>query len=231
MPDGASPADRICAVPAYTPTDRPKQEGYLKLVVYVPTQSVVAFRSVGGEWLVERVMRCSSGRNRSLTPYGTYAVYNKYELKRLGGKGDYHYGQYATRFYNGYLFHSAPISFDAGEDMANARRMMEMEEYEKLGTPASAGCIRLTVADAKWIHDNSVFYDTRVVISKEAGPEAPEVPAVIWEAPYTDENGLGWDPTDPDAENPYLLLEDYRPGEAEPSPAERERARLSAGGQ
>lgn len=230
VPDGASPTDRICAVPDYTPKDIPKQEGYLKLVVYVPTQSVVAFRAVGGEWLIERVMRCSSSIRDGLTPYGTYGIIEKYELKRLGGKGNYHYGQYASRFCGSILFHSAPISFDAGADISAARRMMEMDEYEKLGTPASAGCVRLTVADAKWIYDNGVIYDTRVVVSKERGPEPPAIPAVIREAPYTDENGLGWDPTDPDTENPYLLLEEYRLDGTEPSPAEREKARLTTAG-
>ena len=224
---GALPLARICAVPAYTPGDRPKQEGYLKLVVYIPTQSVVAYRAIDNEWIIERVMTCSSGRSRNITPRGTFGIQVKYPLKRLGTPGDYCYGQYACRFTGPFLFHSVPISYDADNDVTLARRMMFMEKYEQLGTPASDGCIRLTVADAKWIFDNSVIYDTRVVLTDDAGPIPPTPPPVIWEAPYTDENGLGWDPTDPDPDNPYLQLEAYANPSCTPSPAEVERARLA----
>ena len=32
-------------------------------------------------------------------------------------------------------------------------------------------------------------------------------PAVIWEEPYTDADGFGWDPTDPHPDNPYRALD------------------------
>ena len=229
---GALPLARICAVPAYTPGDRPKQEGYLKLVVYIPTQSVVAYRAIDNEWIIERVMACSSGRSRNITPRGTFGIQVKYPLKRLGTPGDYCYGQYACRFTGPFLFHSVPISYDADNDVTLARRMMFMEKYEQLGTPASDGCIRLTVADAKWIFDNSVIYDTRVVLTDDAGPIPPTPPPVIWEAPYTDENGLGWDPTDPDPDNPYLRHARRRPprSSARGSPGDRPAARAGARG-
>ena len=86
--------------------------------------------------------------------------------------------------------------------------MCNMHKYEKLGSVASDGCVRLTVADAKWIYDLYNKGETKIAVRvvKDKGPTPEKPPAVIWEAPYTDKNGLGWDPTDPDPDNPYLAL-------------------------
>lgn len=51
---------------------------------------------------------------------------------------------YWIRFYKKYLFHSVP--FDENKEMI-------MEEYEKLGRPASHGCIRLKLDEAKWLYE------------------------------------------------------------------------------
>ena len=63
-------------------------------------------------------------------------------------------------------------------------------EYNKLGSPASHGCVRLTVRDAKWIYDNCGL-GTKVTISDTADtpfdkPSTPKIPA-----------SQNWDPTDP----------------------------------
>ena len=203
---GERPADAVCAVPTYTPTDKPKQDGILKLVVYIPTQSVVAFRSKDGEWVQERVMICSSGRPGVITPRGEYRIYETYEFKRLGTEGNYCCGLYACRFNGAYLFHSIPISYDAINDPERGHRMVYLHKYEQLGEGASDGCVRLTVADAKWIYDNAELNQTMVLITDNEGPIPPAAPAVLWEQPYTDENGFGWDPTDPHPDNPYLRL-------------------------
>ncbi len=203
---GEAPADVVCLVPVYAPTDTPKKDGVLKLAVYIPTQSVVAFRSENGEWLEERVMICSTGRKKNMTPRGSFRIYETYEFKRLGSKGNYCCGLYACRFKGAYLFHSVPISYDALNDVELGHRMMFMHKYEDLGRGASDGCVRLTVADAKWVYDNSQGHDTLVWITDREGPTPPAAPAVRWEAPYTDENGFGWDPTDPHPDNPYRLI-------------------------
>jgi len=41
------------------------------------------------------------------------------------------------------------------------------------------------------------------VMTAENGPEAPIPPVLIAGEPYEVEPGYGWDPTDPDPENPY----------------------------
>ena len=47
---------------------------------------------------------------------------------------------------------------------------LETEEFNKLGTPASLGCVRLQIEDCKWIYDECpsgspvVIYDGDVVV-------------------------------------------------------------------
>ena len=49
------------------------------------------------------------------------------------------------QFYGPYLFHSVPTGQNFGDYLE--------DEAMKLGQPASHGCVRLTVADAKWFYD------------------------------------------------------------------------------
>ena len=72
---------------------------------------------------------------------------------------------------------------------------MSYNYYNKLGTAASAGCVRLTVEDSKWIYDNCEL-GTPVEVVDEVGPYGPEPEPLNW-------NYSGWDPTDPDPNNPY----------------------------
>ncbi len=205
---GSAPVDGPCFVPLYTPAEGPKKEGEKLLVLYLPTQSVVAFHGENGEWIEDRIMICSSGRGSNATPVGRYTIYERYEYKLLGSEEEdtLCFGFWACRFYKGHLFHSVPISYDAGYDKAKGHRMTNMRSYQKLGTAASHGCVRLTVADAKYIYDLSQFETVNVWVVKDRGPTPPKPPKVIQTEPYTNRQGYGWDPTDPDPNNPYLAL-------------------------
>lgn len=89
-----------------------------------------------------KAMVCSCG---TYTPKsGTYKTTNKYRWGKLIHNC---YGQYSTRIVGSILFHSVPYD-------KNTNDSLQYEEYDKLGTSASAGCVRLTVADTKWIYDN-----------------------------------------------------------------------------
>ena len=189
-----TPEPTATPIPDWFPTDTPKEDGLYKIVVYFGTQSVVVYRAENGAWVQHRVMACSSGKT---TPEGTFAVYTKYRYHSLFGAR----GQYCSRITGHFLFHSVPIDENARK-VDTGKMRMKLEEYEKLGTPASDGCIRLTCIDAKWIHDNC-DRSTVVVMTAENGPEAPTPPALIAGEPYEVEPGYGWDPTDPDPENPY----------------------------
>lgn len=181
-------------IPDYFPSDIPEKDGVYKLVVYFGTQSVVAYRAEGGRWIQERVMICSTGKK---TPTGTYAVHTKYRYHSLYGAK----GQYCSRIINHILFHSVPIE-ETARKVEDGLRQMKLEEYKKLGTPASDGCVRLTCSDAKWIYDNC-DKTTVVLMTKENGPVPTRPPELLEEEPYTSAPGLGWDPTDPDERNPY----------------------------
>ena len=62
--------------------------------------------------------------------------------------------------------------------------------YNMLGQPASHGCVRLCVRDAKWIYDNCSL-GMSVTIGDNAASPFPQ-PATI-KIPA----GQTWDPTDP----------------------------------
>lgn len=128
-----------------------------------------------------RTMVCSTGTE---TPWS-----GKYKLS--GAKHRWHtlfhdcYGQWTTSIVGDILFHSVPYS-RYGDPSS-----LIWSYYDKLGTRASAGCIRLTTRDAKWIYDNIVrgtiveFYSGPLVGAK---PTAQKI--------SNDTIRRGWDPTD-----------------------------------
>ena len=86
------------------------------------------------------------------------------------------------------------------------------------GTSCSHGCIRLQVADAKWIYDNK--YDIAGVTiydSDDPGPLGKP------SAPLSAARYPGWDPTDPDSDNPWNKPADVTP-EPKPEPDPRTEA-------
>lgn len=85
---------------------------------------------------------CSGGTDQSPTPLGEFKTSEKIEYDWIPrfNVGAY----YWIRFYKKYLFHSVP--FDENKEMI-------IEEYEKLGSPASHGCIRLKLDEAKWLYE------------------------------------------------------------------------------
>ena len=134
-------------------------------------------------------MVCSGGAD---TPLGFFATPVNYDWRLLAGPS---YGQYATRIWDSYLFHTVPYYSQHKDDI-------EYDQFNQLGTQASLGCIRLLVCDVKWIYDNCPI-GTRVVIYDNADDPGPMgKPGTIYTDP-TDESKRGWDPTDPDSVNPW----------------------------
>ena len=132
-----------------------------------------------------KAMVCSVGREGHPTPLGTFKTSDYYVWRQLV---DGSYGRYAVRFNKGILFHSVPYtktSWDA----------LKWEQYNLLGQPASLGCVRLSVNDAKWIYDY-VPKGSTVIVYDDAlnpGPLGKPVPATI----SPDSLYKTWDPTDP----------------------------------
>ncbi len=162
------------------------------IIVYKKNCSVLVLKKddYGKFNQIEKIFRCSVGiSNGHGTISGRFSVKSKHEWRMMN---DGTYAQYITQFKGHYLFHSLPY-------LSMEKDSMMMEEYEKLGTEASHGCVRLTVEDAKWIYDNAKEGTQVSVLNDIDGPETTPVPELI----YDDEH-KGWDPTDPDPDNPYL---------------------------
>lgn len=143
---------------------------------------------IGNYTIPYKSMVCSCG---IATPKkGTYNLNYKYRwLALMGGV----YGQYCTRITGNILFHSVPYLRNGDESS------LEYWEYDKLGTSASAGCIRLTVEDAKWIYENCSS-NTRVTFfsSNDTGPLGKPSSAKI-----SNSSERNWDPTDSNPNNPW----------------------------
>lgn len=123
---------------------------------------------------------CSAGK---ATPITTAYTPAKYRWHRLNGNC---YGQWCTRIKQGFLFHSVMYG-------KTKNTTLSVSNYNKLGTTASHGCIRLRAGDAKWIYDNCKL-KTKVVIYNSSDPGPLGKPSVAklpsWHK---------WDPTDPTA--------------------------------
>ena len=143
-------------------------------------------------------MVCSGGSD---TPIGYFATPIKYEWRLLSGPC---YGQYATRIWDAYLFHSVPYYTQHKDDV-------EYDQFNQLGTPASLGCIRLAVVDVKWIYDNCALGTPVLIYDDPERPGPMGKPGTIYTDP-ADESRRGWDPTDPDPVNPWP--ENFRTGTA-----------------
>ena len=138
---------------------------------------------------IVKVFTVSVGRNGK-TPTGTFKT-TKGQV--WGALINNVWGQYSTRITGSYLFHSVPYySKNKGD--------LEWEEYNKLGTSASAGCVRMTVRDVKWIYDN-IESGTTVKIYDGKLPNGVSKPSTI--KIDKDSPNRGWDPTDPDPNNPW----------------------------
>ena len=141
-----------------------------------------------------KAMVCSIGRTGHETPEGTgYKTSDYYDWRLMV---DNTYGRYAVRFNGSIMFHSVPY-------YESKKNSLEWKDYNKLGRPASLGCIRLAVADAKWIFDNCKRGTEVDVYSGPASTDplgTPEPIRLDLSSEYRD-----WDPTDLTPENPWLV--------------------------
>ena len=137
-----------------------------------------------------QVFACSTGVHGN-TYVGTYKTSNYYDWHLMNGGV---YSRYAVRFNNHELMHSVPYYRHSPDSL-------EYRQFNRLGTPASAGCCRMALADAKWIYDNTVP-GTIVNVRKDPNLVYPLTRPII----KVDESNTltrGWDPTDTDPRSPY----------------------------
>ncbi|MCC8168059.1 MAG: L,D-transpeptidase family protein [Clostridiales bacterium] len=151
------------------------------------TVTVYAKDGDNGYTIPVKAFICSCGND---TPLGTYYTPEKYRWHTLQHDVE---GQWCTRITTGILFHSVWY-------YSRDNTTLSVTQYNKLGTTASAGCVRLTAEDAKWIYDNCAL-GTKVTIYNSSNPGPLGKPtAQKLESWHT------WDPTDPTAQD---LCEKY----------------------
>lgn len=132
-----------------------------------------------------RAFVCSVG---NATPTGTFPLQYKMRWGLLMGPS---YGQYCSVITGDILFHS--VWYYSAE-----KNTQSYVEYNKLGTTASHGCVRLTTIDAKWIYDNCASGTPVKIFNGTSKHDKLGKPASISLA-----GSRGWDPTDPDPNNPF----------------------------
>lgn len=133
------------AAPRPSPTPAPAK---YTLMVDRLNQIVRAYTyDENGQYTVlVREMICSTGTSKYPTPLGTTIMPQKRARWGYFPTWDSH-AQYLTRIDSANAFHSV-LYYDADETL------LAEKSYEDLGSPASHGCVRLYVGDAKWIYDN-----------------------------------------------------------------------------
>ena len=153
------------------------------LEVDLTNQYVTAYSNADGS--VARQMICSTGKRRGATPMGTFRLQSssvypwfKFETcyirygKRITGKIWFHSILYSTRSTSSLITHS----------------------LKNLGSPASAGCIRLTPIDAQWISYNCKA-GTTVIIKKGTRTDASRATAAMLRSALVEAGHKGIQPT------------------------------------
>lgn len=178
--------EEVVAQPA-TPAQKPY---YIRVNREANCVTVYTYDEAGNYTVPVKAMTCSVGLNGN-TPLGVSKISDKYVWRLLFGDV---YGHYAVRFNGHIMFHSVPY-------MTPSNDTLKEGQFNMLGQPASLGCVRLCVADVKWIYDNCAKSTiVEVYDSPDPGPLGkPSVPQISANSPFR-----GWDPTDPNPNNPWL---------------------------
>ena len=162
---------------------------YIKVNYGAQVVTIYSKDSEGKYTVPVKTMICSTGE---YTPKsGVYPIPGRWSWGLMQGNV---YGQYVTKITGNILFHSVPYT-------QQNPATLEYWEYDKLGTAASLGCVRLKVEDAKWIYNNCEngtnveFYS-----SPDPGPLGKPTAKKISDYPDYLRN---WDPTDPNSSNPW----------------------------
>lgn len=170
-------------------SSKTKNKYYIKVNYGAQVVTVYTYDSKGNYTVPVKAMVCSTGTDTPKS--GVYKIPAKILWCKMYGDV---YAHYCSQIVGNILFHSVPF-------LEKNNHTLEYWEYDKLGTKASMGCIRLTTRDAKWLFDNvSVGTSVEFYSSSNPGPLGKPTAPKISSAP---KNLRGWDPTDPDSNNPW----------------------------
>lgn len=102
-------------------------------------------------WQLIKIMKCSTGKDKSLTPSGVFKI--EYKIPYFGLEKGYRCKN-ASVIFRDYMYHS--VLFDkTGEYVKSG--------LYQLGSRVSHGCIRLSEEDSEWIYKN-ILEKTKVYV-------------------------------------------------------------------
>ena len=131
--------------------------------------------------------------NTSFSPIGTFSICTngvspKYSVKEMHEPdGSVCYARWASHIVGNVYFHAVAVG-------SNSHYALSATNYNRLGTAASAGCIRMTVADAKWIYDYASVGSTVKIVTGDSSHPGPLGKAKT----ITISSSINYDPTDPE---------------------------------
>ena len=141
--------DPSAVLPQHTqrPTPEPTPVPFAITVDVANQVTTVYGRDEAGNYsVVVRQMLCSTGLKATPSDVGDWVLGGRKATWCYFPKWG-SYARYWTKINSSIAFHSVIYHSVSNTDMKTS-------SYSKLGSRASHGCIRLTVADAKWIYDN-----------------------------------------------------------------------------
>lgn len=196
-PDVRAAADDPKPTPEPTPVP-------FAITVDVNNQVTTVYgRDENGDYtVVVRQMLCSTGTRKNPSDIGTFTLNGRTARWCYFPEWGSH-AQYWTRINSSIAFHSVIYNTVNTMDLS-------VKSYKNLGKRASHGCIRLTVADAKWIYNNCGA--GTVVTIRADMPADPELRAALKLPSLNTKNMLPYVTPQPTAEP------DYRAGTMPPQP-------------
>ncbi len=176
------------------PTPSPTPVPFAITVDVANQVTTVYGRDENGDYnVVVRQMLCSTGMKATPSDVGDWVLNGRHArwcyFPKWGS-----YARYWTRINSSIAFHSVIYNSVSTTNMST-------KSYRKLGSRASHGCIRLTVADAKWIFDN-VGEGTVVSIVEGMEPQ-PELRDALKLAPLNEKTQTPVSTPVPTAEPEY----------------------------
>jgi lipoprotein-anchoring transpeptidase ErfK/SrfK len=187
-----SPTETATAKPTEKPTTKPTAKPKNKYYIIVDKAdhsfSIFKLDKDGAYTIKVKTFPCALGRTSRQTPTGKFKLGKRQTWKTWTGYSPDRYSPYAT-----YYTKSGGRGLYIHGPLYSAKRFDTLikEPYNEIGTDASSGCVRTTVAGARW-----VFYNCDEGTVIEIVASSSLVSRVV--KPDIDPDFPTWDPTDPD---------------------------------
>ena len=197
-----------------TTTTKPTPEripagGYSSIRIFLDKQRLVLYRvdTITNSEYPALVFVCSTGKKSTPTPTspnGGRSPYNLRQRTTLTRFSSPKYVgtclvRYAVQIQGTTWIHAVPYSDPYGPSgkVELRKNTCDLAGYRALGRPASSGCIRLCLRDAKYLY--SIFRKGMpcYIVASSKGYEIPAARGL----PKAASGSRGWDPTDPEGPN------------------------------